>query len=509
MTPRFGSVRRLCRRLQGIVVTAIKLAVCLGIPSSTTATPAQDIAWPLPIAAQVSERSGGIVLDKPLVDLLADEFDHGKAHPPTVEWVDPQPLEEPLPLSQPLPTYTTADVWTRDRFEVGYERGFFIRPREGEDSPFKLLINFQDQFRYTGFVPAQETWTDSAGVVRLISERNGFDIIRGRVIFSGTAVDPDLSYYLNLDYGTTGDDRVTVLLGWMSYRFSRSFELFWGKGKVPGGREWLMTSMFSHAPDRTMATTFFRPSITTGVWARGKPTDELFYQAIIGNGFNTSAAGFRDLDTNLLYSGNLGWEPWGEFGGLYSDLPFRDLPAVRFGTSLTQSRQSGRQFDASAAEQTFIRLSDGTDLTQPDALFPGVTVTDYSVSLATLDAGWKHRGRSLNAEYFLRWLYDFRGTGPISSADRSLFDHGFYVQGGTFFVPRRWEWIARTSQVFGERGNGAEYAAGVNWFPKGTESWRVGADVTYLNRSPASQLRTGYEAGATGTMFRVQVQMMF
>jgi hypothetical protein len=392
---------------------------------------------------------------------------------------------------------------------VGYDRGFFIESDEWDEQPFRLKVNLQNQFRYTGFSRSENQWTDAAGNDIRIANRNDFDINRGRVIFSGYAIDPDLNFYLNLDYATLGNDRVTVLLAWLNYKFHRSFELYFGKGKVPGGREWLLTSVNSMAPDRSMATTFFRPSITTGIWATGEPVDNLRYQAIIGNGFNTSSAGFRDLDTNFVYAGNVWWEPQGEFGGLYSDLSRSETPVTRFGTSLTTSRQSGSQAISEAPEESFIRLSDGTDFTEPGALAPGVSVTEYSIFLASLDAGWKYRGVSLTGEYFFRRLSDIQGNGPIPAANRDLFDHGFYAQVGCFVVPSRWEVFTRTSQIYGPFGDGGEYAVGFNWYVRGTADWRFGFDLAKLVDSPADQIRTGYDAGASGVLIRGQMQTVF
>jgi len=429
-----------------------------------------------------------------------------------------QGIDEPPPLLGDFPIPTDIGPWSEPtELRAGYDRGFFITSGDAESLsgkgsesfPFLLRVNLQNQFRYNGFARTEREWTDAAGNVNPIANRNDFEIHRGRLLFSGHAIDRDLNYYVNIDYATLGDDRVTILLAWLNYRFNRAFDLHFGKGKVPGGREWLLTSMNTMSPDRSLATTFFRPSITTGIWAKGEPVDRIYYQAMVGNGFSTSSAGFRDLDTNFVYSANTWWEPLGVFGGLYSDLDYHETLAVRWGSSLTTSRQSGRQFDTSAPEETFIRLSDGTDLTEPGALAPGVSVTDYSLYLATLDAAMKYRGVSISGEYFLRWLTEIRGTAAIPDSRDNIFDHGLHFQAGAFVVPKRLELFTRTSYVHGPLGNGSEYAGGFNWFFRGTENWRFCFDITRLNNSPAEQIRTGYSAGASGLLVRGQLQTMF
>jgi hypothetical protein len=417
--------------------------------------------------------------------------------------VDPLLANETIFAVEELSSHPIATEGLR----FGYDRGFFIDSSEVD--AYRLKINLQNQFRYTGFGRTQREWVDATGATERIVNRSDFEINRGRLIFSGHAIEPDLNYYVNLDYASLGDDRVTILLAWLNYRFHRGFDLHFGKGKVPGSREWLLSAMQTMSPDRSMATTFFRPSITTGVWAKGEPIDNLYYQALVGNGFNTASAGFRDLDTNFVYSANTWWEPLGDFGGLYSDLSYRDELAVRTGTSFTTSRQSTTQFDQRVAEETFIRLSDGTDLTTLGALAPGVQVTDYSLYLMTFDAATKYRGVSLSSEYFLRWLVGIRGDGPIAKERRNLFDHGFHLQAGTFVVPKRVELFTRTSGVFGTFGNGGEYAGGVNLFFRGREEWRFCFDLTRVIDSPAEQIRTGYEAGARGWLVRGQLQTTF
>jgi hypothetical protein len=432
-----------------------------------------------------------VVSAKPLGDIFAPSLPAPAAPAPTEILVH----SEPVPQTQTL--------------NAGYDRGFFIEADDLAKSPFRLLVNFQNQFRYTGFGRTEREWIDATGTSRPIAHRNDFDIIRGRILFSGIAIDEDLHYYVNLDYATLRDDDVAILMAWWNYRFSKALDFYVGKGKVPGGREWVASAMDTMSPDRSLATTFFRPSITTGTWVKGEPLDDFYYHAGIGNGFNTASSGFRDLDTNFVYMGNVRWEPRGEFGGLYSDHNYRDTLATRLGGSITASKQSGQQVDISRPEQSLIRLSDGTDLTLTGALAPDFQVTEYSIYLATIDAGMKYKGLSLHGEYFLRWLSDIQGTGPVAPPLSSIFDHGFHVQAGAFLIPKYFELFTRTSTIKGPFGGGEEVALGFNYFFRGSENWRLGCDVTYLNDSPAEQIRTGYDAGASGILVRGQLQTFF
>jgi hypothetical protein len=63
-----------------------------------------------------------------------------------------------------------------------------------------------------------------------------------------------------------------------------------------------------------MADNFFRPGFTQGAWANGEPVKGLNYLAFVGNGLNTLSISANKIDTNLLVSGSLWWEPLGPYG---------------------------------------------------------------------------------------------------------------------------------------------------------------------------------------------------
>ena len=63
-----------------------------------------------------------------------------------------------------------------------------------------------------------------------------------------------------------------------------------------------------------MADNFFRPGFTQGVWANGEPVNGLNYLAFVGNGLNTLNISANKIDTHLLFSGSVWWEPLGPYG---------------------------------------------------------------------------------------------------------------------------------------------------------------------------------------------------
>ncbi|QDT01942.1 hypothetical protein K227x_03120 [Rubripirellula lacrimiformis] len=388
-----------------------------------------------------------------------------------------------------------------------YDSGWTWRPSNKDESPFELTVGLHNQFRYTGFSRDEATSIDSAGNVREINNRNDFNINRGRLVFSGYAFDEDLSFYSNIDYSTVTSNPIQLLLGWISFRISDRLSVSMGLGKLPGTWEWTETSRYTLGADRTMATTYFRPSITAGMWATGKLTDDISYHALVGNGFNTLSLQASELDTQLAYSALSWWEPLGDFGRGFSDIEDHPSLAVRLGHGLTQTSNLSTSSAQPGAEQTVVRISDGTRLVEPDALAPGVTVNAFDIWLYSAHLGIKRQGLSLSSEVFLRWLRNIEGN--TGTRLPSLFDHGFFVQAGAFVIPQTLELFARGSQVVGQFGSGDEISAGFNWYLFNQRSARFTFDVTSIDDSPAQQSRTGYVAGESGTLFRSQLWTFF
>ncbi len=400
-------------------------------------------------------------------------------------------------------------AWGGGRFYADYDDGFAILPRDPDGTPYSLRIRNQNMFRYDGFSRAEPSWTDSAGNTIPINNSNYFGIPRGRLIFSGDALLPKLSYLLNIDYNSVTSQPIGFRAFWLSYRFSKALELYVGQSKVPGSREWIESAFAPlQSADRTMATTFFRPSLSQGVWLMGEPLDDFYYHAMVSNGFNTLNLLPEDLNNRFAWSASAWWEPWGDFGRGYSDLQDHEEAAVRLGACYTFALGAGNQADSDAVENSPVRLSDGTIITTPGALAPGVTLQSYDISLAAIDWAWKYRGLSLSSELYFQDLLGLQGTGPLPIASTSAF--GGFVKGGLFVVPRETEVYARSSYVTGGYGSGYELGGGFNqFFLPGKDNLFFTCDAAWLQNSPAGQNRTGFVAGQTGLLVRAQVVAVF
>ena len=422
----------------------------------------------------------------------------------------PAPVPEAWPaggIAAPSGASRTGGDSNREesRFRVDYDNGFAILPVDPEETPFSLKIRNQNMFRYDGFSRASPSWTDSAGNVIPIDNSNYFGIPRGRLIFSGDALLPRLSYLLNIDYNSVTSQPIGFRAFWLGYRISKAFELYAGQSKVPGSREWIESAFAPlQSADRTMATTFFRPSLSQGVWVMGEPLDGFHYHAMMSNGFNTLNLIPEELNNRFAWSGSAWWEPRGEFGRGYSDLQHHDEAAVRLGGSYTFALGSGSQAASDAVENSPVRLSDGTIITAPGALAPGVTLTSYDISLAAVDWAVKYRGLGLSMEIYFQDLLGLQGTSPLPITSTSAF--GGFIKGGYFVVPQETEIYARSSYVTGAYGAGYEIGGGFNqFFLPAKDNLFFTCDFAWLEDSPAGQNRTGFVAGQTGLLVRAQI----
>lgn len=396
----------------------------------------------------------------------------------------------------------------KSRFYVDYDGGFVIRPHDPDKNPFELQINGRMQFRYTGFARNREFFVNRGGVVP-IRNRNDFEIERGRLEFSGFMWDPKLQFYINLDADTDDNHDVKLHDFWVNYEFSKAFNLHLGKAFVPGSYDWINGSTRTHFADRSMATTFFRPDRSLGVWATGEIADGLHYRTMLANGFNTTDLEPDQIDTNFAYSHIMWWDAIGDIGRGYADLEWHEDPALRLGSAYTFANQTPDFDRAPTAEENFARLSDGTRLTRTGALGPGLTVDAFDIHLLTAFFNTKYRGWGINAEYYFRWLQSFRTQEGPPPPIGKLYDDGFYIDVGYMVVPKRFEVIGRVSTVDGMFGDAWEYAAGFNCYLNGDHTNKFTFDVSVLDGCPAQNSGPNYIAGQDGVMFRAQYQVAF
>ena len=399
---------------------------------------------------------------------------------------------------------TTSEGGSETGFETGYVRaanggyvddqnvinsprdGFFVRSANStEGIDFEMLISGRMQFRHTAFSD------DGDGS----DDRNDFEIERGRVMLRGHFFDPSLGYFVNMDADTDDSHDAKFMDFIVTYQMSDKIQFTAGKQKLPGSRDWLISSKITRFADRSAATTFFRPDRSVGVGVRGNPTENTFYSFMLGNSLGGDQGDFvsTDWDTKMAFAGTAYWDVYGNYGVGYGDLTHHEDVALRIGNSISHT-------DMDASNETgFYRLIDGS---LANATYTG----GFDVWMYSVDAGMKYQGWSLNTEFFFRFIQDFDGSEAVDEVN----NYGAFTEAGYFIIPETLELIARISRINDQGGSPSsdEYAAGANLYLDGYDL-RLTFDVSVLDGTPADNADTNYRTGDDGVMFRTQLEASF
>ena len=434
-----------------------------------------------------------------------------------IHTMPPQPTSVTLPTSPAQPESISAEQTNsgrdRDGILARYQDGIIVA-QTPDDSEVPFLLRFQGttQVRYLNTLDSNSTFTDHLGNTQDVHKRNDITVNRSMTVFGGYIFDKRAQYSFTI--WTSAGASSIVVAGNVGWQFSKAFTLTGGYTGVPGSRSLVATFPFFTANDRSMADNFFRPGFTQGVWASGEVVKGLNYMAFLGNGLNTLSITANKIDTNLLVSGSLWWEPLGPYGepgrsrNMYDDYFASRKVRIRLGTAFTRSRENRfSDLDQSSPENTSIYNSDGVQAFATGAFAPGVTLQDATYKMSAIDGGIKWNGLAVNGQYFLRWLNDFVADGPLPLA--STFDHGAEISASYFVKPKKLMPYVRASWVRGQFANPYEYGAGLRWYYLPTERLWFNAEVFHINGSPYSGTFTPYTAGMTGWVPMVQAYIAF
>jgi hypothetical protein len=378
--------------------------------------------------------------------------------------------------------------------------------------PFLLKFNINTQIRYLNTQNTDETYTDHLGVTRDVHARNDITVNRAMFILGGYVFDQRARYSFTV-WTSAGAASIIVAsnIGW---RFNDALTITGGYTGIPGSRSLVNTFPFFTSTDRSMADNFFRPGFTQGVWANGEVVKGLNYLAFVGNGLNTLNISANKIDTHLLVSGSVWWEPTGAYGepgksrNMYDDYFASKSVRTRFGTAFTRSREDRfSNLDQSSPENTSMYNSDGVLTFSTGAFAPGVTVDVATYRMWAIDGGVKWNGLAINGQYFVRWINDFEADGPLPLT--SMMDHGAELTAGYFVTPKKVMLYGRGAWVRGEFGDSHEYGGGVKWHFLPTERLWLNTELFKIDRAPYSGAFTPYTTGMTGWVPMVQTVLAF
>jgi len=421
--------------------------------------------------------------------------------------------DNPTPTTASASTSAQASVAAPQTKDDRYRDGIVIWETPVDASvPFLLRFNINTQLRYLNTLSSDETFTDHLGVVREVHKRNDITVNRAMFIFGGYIFDQRARYSFTV-WTSAGAASIVVAsnVGW---QFNRKLTITGGYTGVPGSRSLVNTFPFFQAIDRTMSDNFFRPGFTQGAWANGEVLPNLHYLAFVGNGLNTLSISANKIDTNLVLSGSMWWEPLGPYGlpgksvNMYDDYFSSKKTRIRVGTSFTRSREDRfSNLDQSSPENTSLYNSDGVLTFSTGAFAPDVTVEEAMYRMWAIDGGLKWNGLAVNGQYFMRWLDDFVANGPLPLD--STFDHGYERTAGHFVIPKKLQLYARGGQAFGQFGNSSEYGGGARWYYLPTERLWLNPELLKVNKAPYSGAFTPYTAGLNGWVPMLQLVLAF
>jgi len=369
--------------------------------------------------------------------------------------------------------------------------------------------------RYLNQEGLDPTYTTFFGNTIAVKQREDIQLNKFFLPFSGWFVNPRFRYYLYVWSAnpSQGDPAQVVGAGNLSYNFNRFVTFGAGVTSLPSVRS--TEGQFPYwlgVDDRLIADEFFRGSYTTGVWLKGEISTKLKYMAMLGNNLSTLGVSAAQLDNGLNTSAySLQWLPsTGEFGlyGTFGDYDWHEQVATRGGLHWTKSIEDAQnQPGTNAIENSQIRLTDGSQIFTPDLFGPGITVQTVRYEMASVDAGIKWHGLSLEAEYYWRWLSDFRGSNTGGIAD--INDDGFQVQASGMLVRDILQGYVGHSQIHGDYGDASELRAGLNYYPFEKRGVRVNAEWLGLDDCPVGYTAVPYPVGGNGNVYHLNLEMNF
>ena len=371
-----------------------------------------------------------------------------------------------------------------------------------------LNISFYGLFRYMNQTPGTQTFTDHLGRERAVKARNDLNWHRTFVWLTGFFYDPKFRY--NISLWSLPTTQQTLLFGNLQYRFNKAIGI--GVGIAPNltARSVQGSWPFWGSSDRQMAEDFFRGGFSSGFFVTGQPIDKFWYTASVNTNISQLGTTASNDTRDMAYSASVVWRPsTGEFGprnGL-GDFEYHTKLATQFGASAAHSREARYASETAPPNATQIKLSDGVNPFELDALATGVTVEKLDYDLLALDGGFKYRGFSFQSEFYIRKLSDFLANGPVPL--ESIVDKGFQVQGMHMVVPRLVGVYLTYGQLFDQfERDPWEISGGASFYPSRTRSWRVNLHLIKVEKSPAASNFGFYTSGQSGTTISIGTDIL-
>ncbi|NLE30505.1 MAG: hypothetical protein GX629_12645 [Phycisphaerae bacterium] len=385
--------------------------------------------------------------------------------------------------------------------QAGYDKGFYIK---SADDKFYMKIFGRSQFRYTG-IERQNRNRNVVGNVRQ-HDTSGFDLTRLRLFFNGWMWTKDLKYSLIFE-GSTNNDEANIKLKYyyLDYKYAPHHYVQLGKFLLPFGKQAVHASTYNQMfVDYSMPTATFTPGDSIGVMGHGEIIPSKWgYSIGLFNGASNGQDGSNRSDSKFAFAGRTVYHVLpGYDEGDEVDLVFHEKPALDVGASFMYNQNKADSHGQSLVYGISDLIRDGRGGYGTSSSL-GTDVLQFGA-----DVGFKYRGLSISAEYFVRSVSD---DAPWSqwralTGGNNGSAQGGYIQAGYFIIPKKLDINARLGGVWGLGDDIAmEEAIGMNYYIKG-HSLKLSADITHVDECPVTNSSTGFTRNDDIWMYRVQIQ---
>jgi hypothetical protein len=377
-----------------------------------------------------------------------------------------------------------------------------------------LSISFYSTVRYLNQSWIDSAYTDSFGRDFDVKRRNDLQFQKVMIYLKGWVYTPKFRY---LFYTWTANPNLglpaqVVVGGNFQYQFHKMLDVGLGIGGLPATRGLLGQWPFWLRNDaRPMAEEFFRASFTTGIWIQGELlSNRLYYKTMLGNNLSQLGVNGNQLDNGMDTFSTAIWVTSDSYGrlGPFGDFENTQMFSAVFGASYTHSTETEQsQPGSDKPENTQLRLSDGTIIFNRNAFGEGLGVDEAKYEMLSINTGAKYKGFSIDFEYYLRWLSDFKSENPLPV--ESLFDHGFTTRASGMIQPKLLQAYLHGSKIFGQYGDPWEVGFGLNYFPSQTRVIRINPELIRVEKSPVGYLAFPNNVGSTGWVFMANLEFFF
>jgi hypothetical protein len=399
---------------------------------------------------------------------------------------------------------------TADRFANLYQGQF--TPGSGFDiirtSAGTLNVSFYGLFRWIDQTPGTQTFTDHLGRVRAVKARNDINWHRTMIWLTGYFIDPKFRY--NITCWSLASTEQTLLFGNLRYLMSEKLTFGLGVGPNLTNRSLQGSWPYWAGSDRQLAEESLRGGFASAFWITGRPVGRLYYTLSVNRSISQLGNTVGDDTRDYAYSASLWSQPTtGEFGprGGFGDLEYHEKLATQVGVSAGTSREDRYSAGDSPPKGTQIRLSDGVNPFEANALAEGVTVQKLTYQAISFDAGAKYRGFSFQGEYTYRRLSNFLANGPLPLDH--IVDSGFFGEAMHMVVPNKLGVYAVGSYLMDDfRRYPWELGGGASFYPYARRNWRLNLHILHVEKSSAGSNFGYYAAGMTGTIFSLGTDIL-